>query len=101
MNVLAHKLKSLFCIFVGPSIVNNCSQILELFHSDNELELNLKPQDSNLLIVSILSTLSNCFLYDINGAFLNKDRMQALVKPIINQVLSEQSFRQRLTHFFS
>jgi len=83
---LADKLKSLFCIFIAPSIVNNCSQMLTLFHSDNESNADIDSKTGHILICAMLGTLSKCFMYDINGGFLTKERMQALNKPIIDQV---------------
>ncbi|CAG2100463.1 unnamed protein product [Medioppia subpectinata] len=86
LQSLADRLKSLFCVFIAPSIINNCSQMLSLFHSNNESDLTLDPKSCHLLITSILSTLSKCFLHDINATLLNKERMQTLAKPIINQL---------------
>jgi hypothetical protein len=85
---LSDKLKSLFCIFIAPSIVNNSSQMLSLFHSNNVSNTELDCETAHILICSILGTLSKCFMYDINSGFLTKERMQALTKPIIDQVFS-------------
>lgn len=111
-SLLADRLKSLFCVFVAPSIVNNCSEMLLAYHSSNfedqpdeydqfmdqtskSLEGKLKLSDSILgepLIVAILATLSKCFLYDLNATFANKDCTSLLVKPIVNQVSNSSMY---------
>lgn len=107
-SLLADKLKSLFCVFVAPSIVANCSEMLQAYHSDNyettsEVDddkfvsnINksgqnkiLRLNDASLgepLVNAILATLSKCFLYDLNGVF-SKDCTQTIIKPIVNQVI--------------
>lgn len=122
-SLLADRLKSLFCVFVAPTIVNNCSEILLAYHSanhdnnetnenefhqfDDENQFRNKNKliltDSKLgepLICSILATLSKCFLYDLNGAFVNKDCTSLILKPIVNQISNilgnDQDFQVRL-----
>ncbi len=122
-SLLADRLKSLFCVFVAPSVVGNAAEMLAAYHSDHfaeeedqfgtqkmevdgafaaveggdktskkeaqAAEQQLKLRDPRLgepLVGAILSTLSKCFLYDLNGAFVNKDVTSMIVKPIVNQV---------------
>ncbi|XP_054159336.1 HEAT repeat-containing protein 1-like [Oppia nitens] len=100
LHIMADKLRGLFCVFVAPSIVTNCSQMLSLFHSNNESEIQMTTELSHLFITSILGTLSKCFLYDTNGSFLNKERLEALVKPIIHQLTNtlgtDEEFNERI-----
>lgn len=109
--LLANRLKSLFCVFVAPSIVSNCSEMLLAYHSANfdvhpENEryndfMSTQPEESKVqegklqlrksnlgepLVAAILATLSKCFLFDLNGTFVNKDCTSLIVKPIVNQV---------------
>ena len=125
-SLLADRLKSLFCVFVAPSVVGNAAEMLAAYHSDHfaeeedqfgtqKMEVDgafaaveggdkaskkavaaaaeqLKLRDPRLgepLVGAILSTLSKCFLYDLNGAFVNKDVTSMIVKPIVNQVRRE------------
>ncbi|KAH9401101.1 HEAT repeat-containing protein 1 [Tyrophagus putrescentiae] len=123
-SLLADRLKSLFCVFVAPSVVGNAAEMLAAYHSDHfaeeedqfgtqKMEVDgavfaaveggdkaskkavaaaaeqLKLRDPRLgepLVGAILSTLSKCFLYDLNGAFVNKDVTSMIVKPIVNQI---------------
>lgn len=105
-SFLADRLKSLFCVFVAPSIIKNCSEMLMAYHSknfqtENETATNevedqhqtslLKLKESKIgepLISAILATLSKCFLYDLNGNFVNKDCSILIIKPIVNQVFN-------------
>ncbi|XP_046917682.2 LOW QUALITY PROTEIN: HEAT repeat-containing protein 1-like [Dermatophagoides farinae] len=107
-SFLSDRLKSLFCIFVAPNIIQNCNQILIGYHSpetnDSDAvigsttttttmttnqEPRLKIDDPKIgepLVQAILSTLSKCFLYDLNGTFVNKDCIALIFKPIVNQI---------------
>ena len=58
-------------------------------HQSKAQEGQLRLRDASLgepLIGAILATLSKCFLYDLNGTFVNKDCTSLIVKPIVNQV---------------
>lgn len=82
---LADTLKSLFCVLGAPYLVNNCAQLLVQCHlakANLELEASLMHK----LIYAILSTLSKCFLYDINGTFATTERLKVLMNPLIDQV---------------
>lgn len=105
-SYLADRLKSLFCVFVAPSILKNCSELLLAYHSDNskakneEEFMDVDQADSSQsgklllansdigepLVAAILATLSKCFLYDLNTSFVNKDSSALIIKPVVNQV---------------
>lgn len=112
-SFLADRLKSLFCVFVAPTIVQNCQQILLAYHStepnqdhqpiDGKSEgACLKINDPNIgeaLIQVVLLTISKCFLYDLNGAFVNKECVSLIMKPIINQV--RKFFQKMILYCFN
>ncbi|XP_027201177.2 HEAT repeat containing 1 homolog l(2)k09022 [Dermatophagoides pteronyssinus] len=104
-SFLADRLKSLFCIFVAPNIIKNCNQILIGYHSpetndsdttmsttttsttNQEPQLKIDdPKVGEPLVQAVLSTLSKCFLYDLNGTFVNKNCISSIFKPIVNQI---------------
>ncbi|RWS05206.1 HEAT repeat-containing protein 1-like isoform X2 [Dinothrombium tinctorium] len=76
-----HRLKSLFCVFAAPYIVNNCIIQLEKLNGENkENELT-----NHLILTNVMMTLSKCFLHD-NGTFATHERVESLIAPIINQL---------------
>lgn len=83
---LADKLKNLFCSFAAPYITGSCAQLLNQLKLPDCAKSGVSNDVAHAIVFSVLITLSKCFLYDINGAFLSRERMQSLMKPIINQV---------------
>ncbi|XP_074600402.1 HEAT repeat containing 1 homolog l(2)k09022 [Brevipalpus obovatus] len=94
-NILADKLKSLFCAFAAPYIVNNCAQQLKAFHIHPDDTTGTKKRVffdediGHLVIINILNTLSKCFLHDINSSFSTKDRVSKLASPIVDQITND------------
>ncbi|UXI15447.1 hypothetical protein NH340_JMT01390 [Sarcoptes scabiei] len=114
-SCLADSIKSLFCIFVAPSIVQNFNEVLIAYHSPDlesfneyedktkEKERRLKIEDPTIgepLVSSVLMTISKCFLYDLNCNFVNQSSLATIVRPIIDQISnlfgSEKDYQNRL-----
>lgn len=94
-NDLADKLKSLFCAFAAPYIVNNCSQQLKAFHiypedsSGTRKKVFIDEEVGHVVVLRILNTLAKCFLHDINSSFSTKDRVTKLLDPIVDQIAND------------
>lgn len=89
-NSLADILKSLFCAFAAPYIINNCLQQLQLFnvyqHDGSRKVVDFNEEVGHLIVLNVLATMGKCFLYDINSSFSTNERVTKLISPIIDQV---------------
>ncbi|CAH0557807.1 unnamed protein product [Brassicogethes aeneus] len=82
---ISQSLKGLFVLFAGH-FLNNSAQILEACNKIKNDDLYYDDDDKNmLLLTNVLQTLHSVFLYD-NQKFINKDRFEVLMQPIVNQL---------------
>lgn len=83
---IAENLKGLFVLFAGHFIKNAS----ELLNATNTMKNNTnlyfpKDESNNLLIESILTTLTAVFIYD-SKKFMDKDRFDTLMQPLVDQL---------------
>ena len=82
---IAESLKNLFVLFVGH-FLNNAARILDACNTvKNETSYFGEENKDVLLLENVLKTLHAVFLYD-NHKFVNKDRFQVLMQPLVDQL---------------
>lgn len=82
---IAYSLKGLFVLFAGH-FLNNAAQILDLCNKTKSEELYFSEDNKNLLLLEyVLKTLNAVFLYG-NQRFINKDRFDILMQPLVDQL---------------
>ncbi|KAJ8929227.1 hypothetical protein NQ314_018106 [Rhamnusium bicolor] len=82
---IAHSLKGLFVLFAGH-FLNNSAQILDSCNKIKNEELYFNEDNKNILLLEyVLKTLNAVFLYD-NQKFINKDRFEVLMQPLVDQL---------------
>ncbi|PSN50219.1 hypothetical protein C0J52_07804 [Blattella germanica] len=89
---IAEALKGLFVLFAGR-LVQNAAKLLDLVNlsklkeEEREEELLFEDEEkAQLLLQYILETLHRMFLHDSGQGFLSKERFDALLLPIVNQL---------------
>jgi U3 small nucleolar RNA-associated protein 10 len=82
---IAESLKSLFVLFAGH-FLNNAAQILDACNATKNESLYFDDDKKNILLLeNVLKTLHAVFVYD-NHKFINKDRFQVLMQPLVDQL---------------
>ncbi|CAH1183154.1 unnamed protein product [Phaedon cochleariae] len=82
---IAKSLKGLFVLFAGH-FVNNAAQVLDASNKVKNEELYFDDDAKNaLLLENVLKTLDCVFLHD-NQKFVNKDRFDILMQPLVDQL---------------
>ncbi|RZC33246.1 HEAT repeat-containing protein 1 -like [Asbolus verrucosus] len=82
---IAESLKSLFVLFAGH-FLNNAAQILDVCNVIKSEDLYFAEEEKNILLLEkVLKTLHAVFNYD-NHKFMNKDRFQVLMQPLVDQL---------------
>ncbi|KRT82326.1 hypothetical protein AMK59_3389, partial [Oryctes borbonicus] len=82
---VADCLKNLFVLFAGH-ILNNAALVLDSCNIIKQQESYCKDEEKSLYLLElVLKTLHTVFLYD-NGKFLNKEKFDLLMQPIIDQL---------------
>jgi len=87
---IAESLKGLFVLFAGR-LVQNASQLLDrtnvckLGDSGTEGEA-YEEASAQLLLQYVLQTLYRVFQHDSGQGFVNKERFDALMQPLVDQV---------------
>lgn len=85
---MADVLQSLFCAFAAPYIHSNCILQLDRFNSSKNALEGESLEVAHAVITHVLGTLSKCFLYDINGIYATKTRVEQLTDSVIDQVIA-------------
>lgn len=82
---IAECLKGLFILFAGH-FINNAASVLDACNAIKNESLYFEEQDKNLVLLqNVLKTLNSVFLYDTQ-TFINKDRFDVLMQPIVDQL---------------
>lgn len=87
---IAESLKGLFVLFAGR-LVQNAATLLDRTNvcksSDSEAEEEVYEESSaQLLLQYVLRTLYRVFQHDSGQGFVNKERFDALMQPLVDQV---------------
>jgi U3 small nucleolar RNA-associated protein 10 len=87
---IAECLKGLFVLFAGR-LVQNASSLLDCTNvcksSESEAEGPVYEETSaQLLLQYLLQTLYKIFQHDSGQGFVNKERFDALMQPLVDQV---------------
>lgn len=87
---IAECLKGLFVLFAGR-LVPNAAMLLDRINvcksSENEAEGQVYEESSaQLLLQYLLQTLYRVFQHDSGQGFVNKERFDALMQPLVDQV---------------
>ncbi|XP_056631660.1 HEAT repeat-containing protein 1 homolog [Diorhabda sublineata] len=82
---IAESLKSLFVLFASH-FINNSAQILDGCNLSKTEDLYFTDEEKNVILIeNILKTLNSVFLYD-NQKFINRDRFNILMQPLVDQL---------------
>jgi len=83
---LARSLKSLFLLFFGH-VLKNATEILKTINirEDHPGDIPISAEYSQELLVVVLDCLSTSLQYD-NQGFVNKDRFNSLMQPLVDQL---------------
>lgn len=92
---LSDKLKSLFVMF-APQFVSNAAELLNQLNSAKKDKKFFKTSKTyakeHLLLFNVVDTLSNVFLHDTQRTFVNKERFNVLMEPLVDQIENEADF---------
>ncbi|KAF9811952.1 hypothetical protein SFRURICE_021309, partial [Spodoptera frugiperda] len=99
---IADKLKGLFVLFAGH-FIKNASDLLDSCNNSKTEDLYFDSEDKCLTLVKyIVKTLHTVFLYD-SQSFLNKDRFETLMQPVVDQLENTlggiQNLKSRATEY--
>ncbi|XP_046961956.1 HEAT repeat-containing protein 1 [Vanessa cardui] len=84
-SAIADKLKGLFVLFAGH-FVKNAAELLDACNNSKTEDLFFDTDEKCIsLIKYVIKTLHIVFLYD-SQTFLNKDRFETLMQPIVDQL---------------
>lgn len=82
---IAESLKSLFVLFASH-FINNSAEILDACNRSKTEDLYYANEDKNVILLeNVLKTLNSVFLYD-NQKFINRDRFNVLMQPLVDQL---------------
>ncbi|XP_022820485.1 HEAT repeat-containing protein 1 [Spodoptera litura] len=101
-SAIADKLKGLFVLFAGH-FIKNASDLLDSCNNSKTEDLYFESEDKCLALVKyIVKTLHTVFLYD-SQSFLNKDRFETLMQPVVDQLENTlggiQNLKSRATEY--
>jgi len=87
---IAESLKGLFVLFAGRLVQNasallNRTNVCKLHDSGTEGE-EYEEESAQLLLQYVLQTLYRVFQHDSGQGFVNKERFDALMQPLVDQV---------------
>ncbi|CAH1645146.1 unnamed protein product [Spodoptera littoralis] len=101
-SAIADKLKGLFVLFAGH-FIKNASDLLDSCNNSKTEDLYFESEDKCLALIKyIVKTLHTVFLYD-SQSFLNKDRFETLMQPVVDQLENTlggiQNLKSRATEY--
>nr|XP_021187180.2 HEAT repeat-containing protein 1 [Helicoverpa armigera] len=101
-SAIADKLKGLFVLFAGH-FIKNASDLLDACNNSKTEDLYFDSEAKCLMLIKyIVKTLHTVFLYD-SQSFLNKDRFETLMQPVVDQLENTlggiQSLKSRATEY--
>lgn len=84
-SAIADKLKGLFVLFAGH-FIKNAAELLDSCNKSKTEDLYFDTEEKCITLVNyIIKTLHIVFLYDSQN-FLNKDRFETLMQPVVDQL---------------
>ncbi|XP_039764313.1 HEAT repeat-containing protein 1 [Pararge aegeria] len=84
-SAVADRLKGLFVLFAGH-FVKNAAELLDSCNNSKTEQLFFNSEEKCITLINyILKTLNIVFLYD-SQSFLNKDRFETLMQPVVDQL---------------
>lgn len=84
-SAIAAQLKGLFVLFASH-FIKNAAELLDSCNNSKTEEYYFDSEDKCLTLIKyIIKTLNIVFLYD-SQSFLNKDRFETLMQPVVDQL---------------